>query len=162
MGAALGTVDPSATLLALWFGTFAVCVIGAVIPFVNTEIYLLSVSALSPRAFVVPLVFAATAGQMAGKVAMFYAGRGMLRVRGERLRKGLAATRARLEARPTFAKLVLFSSATFGIPPLYVMAVACGAVGMGVVPFVAIGTVGRLIHFAAVALLPQYARSLMG
>jgi membrane protein YqaA with SNARE-associated domain len=150
------------TLLALWLGTFAVCVVGAIVPFVNTEIYLLSVSALSPRAFVGPLVVAATVGQMTGKVAMFYAGRGVLHLRGERLRAGLAATRARLEARPTLAKLVLFSSATIGIPPLYVMSVACGAVGMGVAPFVVIGTVGRLIHFAAVALLPQYAKTLIG
>jgi membrane protein YqaA with SNARE-associated domain len=150
------------TLLALWLGTFAFCVAGAVIPFLNTEVYLLSVSALSPRAFVGPLVMAATVGQMTGKVAMFYAGRGVLRLRHEQLRKGLAATRARLEARPAAAKLVLFSSATVGLPPLYLVSVACGAVGMGVVPFVAIGTLGRLIHFAAVALLPHYARTLLG
>ena len=150
------------TLLALWLGTFGVCVVGAVVPFVNTEIYLLSVSALSPRAFVAPLVVAATVGQMTGKVAMFYAGRGVLRIRGERLRGGLAALRARLEARPTAAKLVLFGSATVGVPPLYLMTVACGAVGMGIVPFVVIGTVGRLIHFTVVALLPQYAKWLLG
>lgn len=150
------------TLLALWAGTFAVCVVGAVIPFINTEVYLLSVAALSPPAFVAPLVIAATFGQMAGKVAMFYAGRGVLRMRGERMRRGLTAMRARLESRPTAAKLILFSSATVGIPPLYLMAVACGAVGMGVAPFVVIGTVGRLIHFSIVALLPHYARSLIG
>lgn len=150
------------TLLALWIGTFAVCVVGAIVPFVNTEIYLLSVAALSPRAFVAPLVVAATVGQMTGKVAMFYAGRGVLRLRGERMRRGLTAMRARLESRPTVAKLVLFSSATIGVPPLYVMAVACGAVGMGIAPFVLIGTLGRLIHFSIVALLPEYARSLIG
>ena len=150
------------TLLALWLGTFAFCVVGAVVPFLNTEIYLLSVSALSPRAFVAPLVVAATMGQMTGKVAMFYAGRGVLRLRGDRVRRGLTSLRARLESRPTVAKLVLFSSATVGLPPLYLMAVACGAVGMGIAPFVAIGTVGRLIHFAAVALVPRLAKSLIG
>ena len=150
------------TLLALWLGTFAFCVAGAIVPFLNTEVYLLGVSALSPRAFVLPLVVAATAGQMTGKVAMFYAGRGVLRMRGERLKRGLTALRARLERRPRAAKLVLFSSATVGIPPLYVMSVACGAIGMGIVPFVVIGSVGRLIHFAVVALLPQYAKTLLG
>ena len=150
------------TLLWLWLGTFALCVAGAIIPFINTETYLLVVSAASPRAFMAPLVVAATFGQMTGKVAMFYAGRGVLHMRGERLRRGLTAMRARLESRPRAAKLVLFSSATVGIPPLYVMSVACGAIGMGIVPFVVIGTVGRLIHFAVVAFLPQYAKTLLG
>jgi membrane protein YqaA with SNARE-associated domain len=42
------------------------------------------------------------------------------------------------------------------------MSVACGAIGMGIVPFVVIGTVGRLLHFAVVAILPQYAKTLLG
>jgi membrane protein YqaA with SNARE-associated domain len=150
------------TLLTLWLTTFAVCVAGAIIPFLNTEVYLLSVSALSPRAFVWPLVAAATLGQMAGKVAMFYAGRGVLRIRSRRLHLGVGKVRARLENRPRAARLLLFSSATVGIPPLYLMAVACGTVGMGVVSFFLIGSVGRLIHFAVVALLPQYVKALLG
>ena len=49
--------------------------------------------------------------------------------------------------------------ATVGLPPLYVMAVVCGTIRMNVVSFFVIGSVGRLIHFAAVAVLPQYAKS---
>jgi membrane protein YqaA with SNARE-associated domain len=149
------------TLLALWFTTFAVCVAGAVIPFINTEIYLLSVSALTPRSFVGPLVIAATFGQMLGKVAMFYAGRGVLRIRHERVRRGVERVRDRLDARPRLAKAVLLSSATVGVPPLYVVSVACGATRMGVVSFFLIGSAGRLIHFAVVALIPQYAKELI-
>ncbi len=148
------------TLLTLWLTTFAVCVVGAVIPLVNTEIYLLSVSALSSADMVPPLVLAATAGQMTGKVAMFYAGKGLLRMGGERMRTKAEAVRARLEARPRIAKLTLFSSATIGLPPLYPVAIVCGTIGMGVVSFVVIGFVGRLIHFALVASLPQYAKLL--
>lgn len=150
------------TLLTLWFTTFAFCVAGAIIPFLNTEVYLLSVSALSPRAYVWPLVVAATLGQMVGKVAMFYGGRGVLRIRSARLHRGVEKVRARLENRPRAAELLLFSSATVGLPPLYLMAVACGTVGMGVVPFFLIGSVGRLIHFGVVALLPQYVKTLLG
>lgn len=149
------------TLLSLWITTFGVCVAGAIIPFINTEIYLLSVSALSPRGFVWPLVTAATLGQMVGKVAMFYAGRGVLRIRHARVRRAVESLRGRLESRPLLAKGVLLSSATVGLPPLYVMAVACGTIGMGVVSFFLIGSVGRLIHFAVVALIPQYARLLL-
>lgn len=150
------------TLLALWLTTFAFCVAGSIIPFLNTEIYLLSVSALAPRAFLVPLVIAATVGQMVGKVAMFYGGRGVLRLPSERVRRGVLALRARLEGRPRLAGAILFSSATVGVPPLYLMSIACGSVGMGLASFVVIGTVGRLIHFGVVALVPQVARALLG
>lgn len=149
------------TLLTLWITTFGVCVVGAIVPLINTEIYLLSVSALSPRAFVGPLVIAATVGQMLGKIVMFYAGRGVLRIRHDRVRRGVEALRSRLEPRPWFAKLVLLSSAIFGLPPLYVMSVACGTMGMGIASFFLIGSAGRLIHFAVVALVPQYAKVLL-
>ena len=150
------------TLLALWFTTFGVCVAGSIIPLVNTEIYLISVSALSPRAFLGPLVVAATVGQMAGKVAMFYAGRGILRIGTGRVRERVERMRVRLEARPVFARTILFSSATLGLPPLYVMSIACGTIGMSLATFIVIGSAGRLIHFAVVAALPQYARLLLG
>lgn len=150
------------SLLALWITTLGVCLLGAIVPFVNTEIYLVTVAALAPRGFVAPLVVAATLGQMIGKVAMFYAGRGVGRVRSERVQRGVAKLRERLGGRPWAAKLVLFGSATVGLPPLYVMAVACGTLGMGVVSFFLIGSAGRLIHFAVVALLPRYAGLLIG
>lgn len=150
------------TLLIVCATTFAVCVAGAIIPIINTEIYLLSAAALSPPSYFAPLVIAATLGQMTGKVAMFYGGRGVLHIKHERVRKGVARLRAMLEHRPWTSRAVLFSSATIGLPPLYVMSVACGTIGMGVVTFFTIGTVGRLIHFAAVALLPQYIRTLTG
>ena len=130
------------TLLGLWLTTLLVCIAGAVIPFINTEVYVLSVAALSPQAFLVPLVVAATVGQMLGKLFMFYAGRGIVHVRSPRVQRGVTALRVRLESRPVLAKLVLFSSATVGIPPLYVMAVACGTIGMGVLSFFTIGFVG--------------------
>jgi membrane protein YqaA with SNARE-associated domain len=150
------------TLVTLWFTTFAVCVVGALIPLVNTELYLISVSALSPAEFVAPLVIAATAGQMAGKVGMYFAGRGILRLRNEKVRSRVFALRPRLDERPWLAKATLFSSATLGLPPLYIMAVASGTIGMGLVSFILIGSLGRLIHFAVIALLPQYARLLIG
>jgi membrane protein YqaA with SNARE-associated domain len=146
------------SLLTLWLTTFAVCVVGSFIPLVNTEVYLISVSAFAPVEFVIPLVIAATGGQMAGKVVMFYAGRGILRLKSERVRTRVLALREKLSHRPTLAKATLFSSATLGLPPLYVVSIACGAIGMGVGSFFVLGTVGRLIHFGVVAMLPQYAK----
>lgn len=150
------------SLLALWLTTFAVCVAGAVIPFINTEIYLISVIALSSDPVIAPLVIAATLGQMVGKVAMFYAGRGVLKVPNERVKQGVAKVRERLEKRPRASGLVLFSSALIGVPPLYIVSIACGTIGMRLIPFFLIGCVGRLIHFAAVAMIPEVARRIIG
>lgn len=149
------------TLVTLWLTTFAVCVVGSFIPLINTEVYLLSVSALSPAEFMGPLVVAATVGQMAGKVAMFYGGRGIGRMRSARVRLHVSRMRRRLQRRPNVARFTLFSSATLGLPPLYVVSIACGTIGMGILSFVLIGSVGRLIHFAIVAMLPQYAKLLL-
>lgn len=149
------------TLVSLWLTTFAVCVVGAFIPIVNTEVYLFSVSALSPAEFIVPLVIAATVGQMVGKVVMFYGGRGIGKLRSARVRLHVSSMRRRLKSRPHVARFVLFTSATLGLPPLYVVSIACGTVGMGIASFVVIGSVGRLVHFAVVAMLPQYAKFLL-
>lgn len=146
------------SLLAAWLTTFAVCIAGSIVPLINTEIYLVSAVALSPVSYVVPLVIAASLGQMVGKVVMYYAGRGVLRLPSERVRTRMVAMQARIQARPRAGAVVLFTSATVGLPPLYVVAIACGAARMNLVSFFVIGTVGRLIHFAAVAAIPQLVR----
>lgn len=143
------------TLVIAWLTTFAVCVLGSLVPFVNTEIYLLSAVALSPRSFLLPLVIAAAAGQTVGKIAMYYVGRGVLKLPAGRVQRGLEATQARLEARPMMGKLLFFCSSLVGVPPLYVMAIAAGAVRMNIVFFIVACAVGRFLHFAVVALVPD-------
>jgi membrane protein DedA with SNARE-associated domain len=56
--------------------TFLYCVGSAVIPLMHAEAYLITVSALTTPALSWAIVLAATAGQMLGKVAMYWAGRG--------------------------------------------------------------------------------------
>ena len=150
------------TLVAVWLTTFAVCVLGSLIPFVNTEIYLLSAVALSPRSYVLPLVIAATVGQTVGKIAMYYVGRGVLKLPAGRVQRGLEAATARLEARPMWGKLFFFFSSLVGFPPLYVMTLAAGAVRMNFAFFVVACLVGRFIHFAVVAMVPDLWNRLFG
>ena len=63
--------------LLLCLTSFAVCGVGALLPFVNTELYLIGASALAPRGLWVPLVVAGTVGAMAGEVVLYFAGRGV-------------------------------------------------------------------------------------
>src|SRR5215207_2745429 len=149
-------------LILLCVTTFAVSIVSALVPFINIEIYLLGAAALAPRAMAVPLAISATVGAMVGKVVLYHAARGAVRLPGGRVQRGLAAAQAQLEARPRMGKLVYFASATTGLPPYYVMTLAAGACGMNLPFFVAAGFLGRLVRFLAIVLLPQLAERLVG
>src|SRR5215218_1825428 len=84
--------------LLLCLTSFAVCGAGALIPFLNTEVYLIGASAMAPRALWVPLVLSGTVGAMAGKVLLYYAGRGAVKLpRQGRMQRGLASMQTRME-----------------------------------------------------------------
>jgi membrane protein YqaA with SNARE-associated domain len=148
--------------LVLCLTSFAVCGIGALLPFVNTELYLMGAAALAPRALWPPLVVAGTVGAMAGKVLLYFAGRGVVKLPGGRVQRGLAKTQARMEERPAVGMALYAVSAVVGLPPFYVTTVAAGAVGMNFVYFLVVGFFGRLLRFAVVVALPQLARGWLG
>jgi len=145
--------------LAVWLTTFGVCVVSAMIPVVNAEIYLLSASALAPRSLVVPLILAATLGQMVGKVVMYYAARGAVKLPWRWMERGIGAVEARFRNREGLGGLVLFSSATAGFPPFYAVTVAWGLLRMRLAHFLVVGFIGRLLRFTVVVLLPQLAKN---
>lgn len=142
--------------------SFAICGAGALIPFLNTEVYLIGASAMAPRSLWVPLVVSGTIGAMAGKVLLYYAGRGVVKLPGGRVQRGLARMQARMEEKPLVGKLLYAASAVVGVPPFYVTTVAAGAVGMNFMFFLVVGFFGRLIRFALVVALPQMAKAGLG
>jgi membrane protein YqaA with SNARE-associated domain len=139
--------------------TFAVCLVSAVIPIVNAELYLLGASALAPRAFVPALIIAAALGQMIGKGVMYYAGRGALTIRWARLQRLVASVEERYRRtgadRSALGGSVIFLSAAVGFPPLYVVSIACGMFRVPFALFFTVGVIGRLVRFGAIVLLPQ-------
>ena len=149
------------TYLILCLTSFAVCGLGALLPFVNTEIYLIGAAALAPRALWAPLVVSGSLGAMAGKVLLYYAGRGVVKLPGGRVKKGLESMQTRMEERPHLGKALYAVSAVVGLPPFYVTTVAAGAVRMNFAYFLTVGFIGRLIRFAAVVALPGAARAWM-
>ena len=142
--------------------SFGVCAAGALLPFVNTEIYLVGASALMPRAMWVPLVVAGSVGAMAAKVLLYFGGRGLVKLPSGRMQKGLAAMQARMEARPHVGKLIYLVSAVVGLPPFYVTTIAAGAVEMNFAFFLFAGLAGRLIRFGAFVALPHVAQGWFG
>lgn len=149
------------SLLAVWLTTFGVAVASAVIPVINIEIYLLGASALAPREMVIPLVVAGTLGQVIGKIALYYAGTGALRLPGKRLQAALTRMNTQMQERPRTGGALVFVSATLGLPPYYVVTLAAGAAKMNLPMFLGVSLVGRLIRFAIVVAVPQLAREVV-
>lgn len=140
-------------------GTFAVCVLSAVVPFVNAELYLIGVSAVVPPGVAWMLVIAAALGQMVGKSLMYYAGVGALSLPGERLRRMVANVRERYEGAgatgSTLGTGVILLSAGVGLPPFYVVSIACGLLRIPFMQFFVLGLIGRLARFGVIVLAPQ-------
>ncbi len=149
------------SLLAVWLTTFGVAVASAVIPVINIEIYLLGASALAPREMVIPLVVAGTLGQVIGKIALYYAGSGALKLPGKRLQAALTRMHTQMQERPNMGNALVFVSATAGLPPYYLVTLAAGAAKMNLPMFLAVSLVGRLILIAIVVAVPQLAREVV-
>lgn len=149
------------SLLAVWLTTFGVAVLSAVIPVINIEIYLLGASALAPREMVIPLIVAGTLGQVVGKIALYYAGTGALKLPGKRLKAALQKMNTQMQERPNMGGALVFVSATAGLPPYYLVTLAAGAARMNLAMFLIVSFVGRLIRFAIVVAIPQLARDVV-
>lgn len=141
--------------LAAGLSCFGLTVVSAIVPWVNAEIILLSFVALahSPAQLALVVVIA-TAGQMAGKCVVFWAGR---RGEGWRGHGGELAQRwrQRLAAKPCRANILVFLSSAVGVPPFFLVTLAAGATGVNFRAFLVAGTVGRLVRFGALAFLPH-------
>lgn len=137
-------------------GSFLIAIISAVVPWVNAELLMLSIVPLADTSPLLTLFVAlVTAGQMTGKSIMYWVSRRATRPRAARLQQTIDGWRERLCSHPGSALGVIFASAITGLPPFYVVSVAAGALKVGFGRFLAVGTAGRLLHFAIVAFAPQ-------
>lgn len=149
------------SLIAVWLTTFGVAVLSALIPVINIELYLLGASALAPREMVIPLIVAGTLGQVIGKIALYYAGTGALKIPGKRLQGALQKMNTQMQERPHMGNALVFVSATAGLPPYYLVTLAAGAAKMNLPMFLVVSLVGRLIRFTIVVAVPQLAREVV-
>lgn len=145
--------------ISLW--CFGLTVASAVFPWVNAEIIVLSLPALATsKTALLVLLLVATAGQMTGKCALYWAGRTGNRALPGRAGRTLLKWRERLEARPSRAAALVLVSSVTGLPPFYVMTLLAGAMKMKFPLYIVMGTTGRLLRFGALVTLPHFALSL--
>jgi membrane protein YqaA with SNARE-associated domain len=151
-------------LLAAFVTTFGYCILSALIPVLNSEIYVLAAAAVAPQA-APAVVIGAALGQMVGKSALYLAGSGSVLLPGQRLRKMVDAVREKYQhgaAAPALGGSVLLASAVVGLPPFYIVSVACGIFRIPYLHFFVIGLVGMLVRYGVLVLAPQLVRAVTG
>jgi len=145
--AELGLASASGWCLGLTF-------VSAICPWVNAELIVASLPLVAhSRWALVWLLFVATAGQMGGKVVVYWIGRGSARVPSPRLAAAIDRWHRRVEDSRRPLGFVFLSSAV-GVPPFFVVTALWGALGLRFWPYFAAGTLGRLIRFGAIAFGP--------
>lgn len=128
----------------------------AVLPWVNAELLVLALPALAgsvPRLAL--LVGVVTIGQMAGKCLVYQAGqRGLGTPTGANAAR-LERWRMWMQGAPHRGVLLVAISSAVGIPPFYVTSLLAGMLRLHLGWFVGAGTIGRLVRFSAIAVLPH-------
>lgn len=137
-------------------GTFAFCLGSAMIPVLHAETYLVTASLVAPPELRWSLVIAATSGQMLGKIGMYYAGRGIKLIPGERMQRRIELAAARYREQRQIGSGLVFVSASSGFPPFYLLSIAAGMLTFPLMPFIIFGFAGRLIRFAVVVFFPHF------
>ncbi len=137
----------------LW--CFTLSIVSALVPWVNGEVVLLSLTALahSPWARLM-LVLSASAGQMAGKCVLYWAGKGVIPLKSGRMKEAISVWKGRLEKSPSKLLSLVFVSSAVGIPPFYVITILAGALRVRFGPFFTVGACGRLARFGVLAFVP--------
>ncbi len=146
-------------MLGIYGGTFVVSIIAAVVPLVNSEVFLVGVVRLAvDRTSQLPgLVFAAALGQMVGKIGLYYAGMGMLELPRGRYKAKIEQIREKLESWKSKPYYIYALSSSVGLPPFYFTVLAAGAMKIRFKAFFAIGLVGRALRFAVIVGIAWYA-----
>ena len=148
------------SIAATALGYYALAIVSAVVPWVNAEVVMVSaVPTAVSRWHLTGLVVAVSLGQMTGKSIMFWLSRRTtVRPRWTRWQREIDSWRARYEKRPAAALAVTFVSALVGFPPFFIVSIVAGAVRVAFGWFLAVGLAGRLLHFGAIALIPDLLR----
>ena len=141
-------------MLVTCFGT---SILTALLPWMNAEVMLLSATRfVASQTALMGLVAVVTAGQMPGKTAMYWLARKAADARSDRLAQLTERWRARFTEHPRSALAIVLVSALVGFPPFYAVSVAAGTSRMRFSYFLVIGSAARFVHFAIVALIPQF------
>jgi membrane protein YqaA with SNARE-associated domain len=134
--------------LGIYAGTFAIAAVSAFVPVISIEVFLVGLTVARGPADAVALVMLATLGQLAGKLPIYYATRGLTSLPG-RHRRWLDRVRGWLDRTGRSPDLVLAASALVGVPPFSIASTAAGALAIPAARFSLIVASCRALRFTA-------------
>jgi len=139
----------------IYIAMLVIAVISGVFPLVNSELALgtIALEGASTGQLVVLAVIIAI-GQTITHTTLYVSAKQLATMgekRREKLHSRIERARAVIARWSNRSLLALFSSATLGLPPMMLVAVVAGALGIRLRTFVGIGLVGRMLRFAAIA-----------
>jgi len=149
------------SLAGVYAGTFLFCAMSGLVPVFNAEVFVLYLGATAKHSQLPALVLLAAVGQMCAKVVLYYAGRGVLKLPLGRFQARIDSMKARFSSPGKTAGGVTFMSALTGLPSFYGMAVLAGTLGWPLSRFLAVGVVGRILHFAVLVFLPGVVKGIL-
>jgi len=133
----------------LW-GALVACVVAALLPWANAEAAIVGATLLLPREALPLLVLGAAAAQVTAKSAVY----GLARWAPDRMPARARATLARvhtLARRRSALTVTVLASSALGVPPFYLVALACGAAAAPLGAFVAAAFAGMVLRYGVLA-----------
>jgi membrane protein YqaA with SNARE-associated domain len=149
------TADAITAAVGIYAGALVIGAISSIVPIISIEVFLIALALTGHAdhaAIIAALVVLATLGQVAGKLPIYFAARGLASVDG-RHRKWLdrfRACTARFGNRPLG---LIGASALLGVPPFSICSTAAGALAIPLRSFCAVVALGRALRFTALLVL---------
>jgi membrane protein YqaA with SNARE-associated domain len=149
------TGDAIIAAVGIYAGALAVGALSSVVPIISIEVFLVALALTGHAGHVsaiVGLVVLATAGQVIGKLPIYYGARGLASLEG-RHRRWLERFRAWTRRLGNSPLGLIGASAVLGIPPFSICSTAAGALQIPIRGFCAVVALGRATRFTALILI---------
>ena len=143
------------TKVGLYLATFIICLVSGILPLVQAEAYLISISAISSKSVALPIILISTFAQMLAKTIMYLAGRGFLNLPIGKYEKKIDKVREKFTKWENKTDLFIFISAFTGFPPFFTVSILSGILKLNLKRFFIFGFFGRFVRFSIVVLFPQ-------
>ncbi len=141
--------------IGIYAASFVVGFVSGLVPFINSEVYLVAVSTMVARPALLPIALLSAMGQMVAKTIIFYAGRGTFKINMGKFEKKIEAVQKKFQRWENKADVLMLISASVGMPPFYVVSFVAGALKLHYIRFLIAGIIGRSIRFAVIVYFPQ-------
>lgn len=160
------SIDHLIQVFGLFPGAFILCFVSGLIPFLNSEIFVLALAALTDKpGALMTIATLGALGQILAMMLLYASGSGFLNVgflqpkNPQRLEK-LTRLRERMTRYRGSAYSVLFIAASTGLPPVFMVSVVCGILRVNLSRFILIAFSARILRFAILVWFPFWIKNL--